>query len=306
MYLTRSRAQLVPPSSASCSCLTDYSSMIKLEQSCCWRTAVTKIQTEHERQSAVRKRAMPQTTEVLSERIRTVQWMANESAALQLGAQTLDLAIDLLDRLLALMPVRVSFMRASGATCLLLASKMEEHDALTLDELVESCSDGTCKHRLVTLEKLFLEALEFRVRNLSLAYLTAPIRVMCCCNVDATSFPMIQAVLLIHNHMFRMLDLKLQVVTVLSFMQESLGCACISEPLAVLKSGMNRNHIRKALAQFTQAYNLEKMMAGTAPNPQTRSSSVRISLNSGMEKYVVPCDAKARPDVDSSRILLDV
>ncbi|KAL0230456.1 hypothetical protein PCE1_004016 [Barthelona sp. PCE] len=90
-----------------------------------------------------------------------VEWLAEVTSEYQCTNDTLFLAVSFLDRVLSKRPVFRERLQLLGATCLFIASKLEEVDALTLSDFIFVCAETYSKQEFLEMERLVLNTLEF-------------------------------------------------------------------------------------------------------------------------------------------------
>ncbi|KAA8497109.1 Cyclin-A2 [Porphyridium purpureum] len=176
-----------------CSCgndqETDQDSMpFPLESPCCWRAVLPKVHRLEARAAANACKIMPMTPEMACMRRQVVSWLSLTVTHLGIGSNTLELAINLLDRVQAKLPLLLKLLKGAAITCLFIASKMEEEEPLSLAECLQICDDGTNRSQFVMMERIFLEALEYRVSSTSITSLLDPVMRLCTCGPAVERF----------------------------------------------------------------------------------------------------------------------
>lgn len=92
-----------------------------------------------------------------------VDWLVEVHLKFRLGAETLYLTINLIDRFLEKREVTRAKLQLIGVTCLLIAAKYEEIYPPELRELVYICDRAYTKEQILDMEEVILKALKYGV-----------------------------------------------------------------------------------------------------------------------------------------------
>jgi len=92
-----------------------------------------------------------------------LQWLANISRHLIFSLETWCLAVNYLDRFLALQAVDKECLQLVGLTTLLIAAKIEEQNPPDILELVELCSSAYTRKNFKMMEVIILSKLKYRL-----------------------------------------------------------------------------------------------------------------------------------------------
>lgn len=90
-----------------------------------------------------------------------IDWLVDVSVKLKLASETLFLAVNYLDRYLAMTSIGRSSVQLLGITCLWIASKYEEIYSPQFDNFVKVCDGIASKADLLALEPYVVAALDF-------------------------------------------------------------------------------------------------------------------------------------------------
>lgn len=96
-------------------------------------------------------------------RVILIDWLIEVSRAYQISNQSLFLAVNYLDRILELLPVKKSTLQLFGVTCFMIAAKFEEVYPPLLDDYVELTANSYTKEEIIRAESQILEALDFKL-----------------------------------------------------------------------------------------------------------------------------------------------
>jgi len=109
------------------------------------------------------RRKVPQATVTADMRHCLVDWLVDISQEFKLQQSTVFAAVNLLDRALDVIPVRRERLQLLGCACVLIATKLEEVYAPSVDDMVD-ISANTYEHReFVEYEMVVAQALDFRL-----------------------------------------------------------------------------------------------------------------------------------------------
>jgi len=92
-----------------------------------------------------------------------VNWLINVHAKFSMAAQTLFLAVDLLDRFLSVRPVQPDRLQLVGVTCMIIASKYEEIFPPDLHDWESQTDRACCRADMVDAESEVLQVLGFKL-----------------------------------------------------------------------------------------------------------------------------------------------
>ncbi|KAJ6793327.1 putative cyclin-B3-1 [Iris pallida] len=92
-----------------------------------------------------------------------INWLIEVHHKFQLMQETLFLMVDVLDRVLSILPVKKDELQMVGLTALLLASKYEDYWHPKINELISISANLYTRDQMLDMEKLILRELRFRL-----------------------------------------------------------------------------------------------------------------------------------------------
>ncbi|KAM9835466.1 G2/mitotic-specific cyclin-B3 isoform X2 [Syngnathus typhle] len=92
-----------------------------------------------------------------------VDWLVEVQENFELYHETLYLAVKLTDHFLARTPIHRDSLQLVGSTAMLLASKFEERDPLSVDNFLYICDDAYNREQFLRMEASILQALSFDI-----------------------------------------------------------------------------------------------------------------------------------------------
>ncbi|XP_037118613.1 G2/mitotic-specific cyclin-B3 isoform X2 [Syngnathus acus] len=92
-----------------------------------------------------------------------VDWLVEVQENFELYHETLYLAVKLTDHFLARTPIHRDSLQLVGSTAMLLASKFEERDPLSVDNFLYICDDAYNREQFLHMEASILQALSFDI-----------------------------------------------------------------------------------------------------------------------------------------------
>jgi len=117
-----------------------------------------------------------------------VEWMFEVRLELDLRSETLHSAVTYFDRTLSKIPICRAQFQALAATCLWIASKIEEVNPPAVSDFAHVCAGAAATQSIICMERIVLDQLQFRMTGISIQMLVqALMRSPSCRNANSVA-----------------------------------------------------------------------------------------------------------------------